>query len=116
LISNLTCRGYYSGENDGIFGAGTETGIRNFQRDHSLTVDGIAGTQTRNLLSQQCNLRSSMRVGEFRFEETERNTGCGLFLGHPDEINNVFLYNLFYILGGDSISSSNDGDRTKNSY
>jgi peptidoglycan hydrolase-like protein with peptidoglycan-binding domain len=54
LISNLTCLNYYSGVNDGIFGSGTETGVRNFQRDHGLTIDGIAGPQTRNLLNQQC--------------------------------------------------------------
>jgi peptidoglycan hydrolase-like protein with peptidoglycan-binding domain len=54
LINNLTCVGYYSGVNDSVFGSGTERGISNFQRDHGLTVDGIAGTQTQNLLNQQC--------------------------------------------------------------
>jgi hypothetical protein len=62
LISNLTCLNYYSGVNDGIFGSGTETGVRNFQRDHGLTLDGIAGPQTRNLLNQQCRIRSNPNV------------------------------------------------------
>jgi hypothetical protein len=35
---------------DGIFGAGTETALRNFQHDRHLTVDGIAGEKTRSAL------------------------------------------------------------------
>lgn len=41
---------YDCGEADGIFGAKTEAAVRNFQRDHSLTVDGIAGRDTQAAL------------------------------------------------------------------
>jgi hypothetical protein len=62
LISNLTCVGYYSGVNDGIFGSSTERAVRNFQRNNGLTVDGIAGTQTIERLSQQCRIKSNPNV------------------------------------------------------
>lgn len=38
-----TCGGYGA---DGDFGNATDTAVRNYQRDHSLTVDGIAGPAT----------------------------------------------------------------------
>ena len=46
LQAALNALGYDCGEADGIFGAKTEAAVRNFQRDHSLTVDGIAGRMT----------------------------------------------------------------------
>lgn len=41
---------YDCGAADGIFGAKTETAVRAFQRDHNLTVDGIAGKDTQAAL------------------------------------------------------------------
>ena len=38
--------GFYSGRIDGDFGGGTEEAVRLFQRQHGLTVDGIAGEST----------------------------------------------------------------------
>jgi len=40
--------GYSCGDNgaDGVFGSGTRAAVRAFQRDHGLTVDGIAGRKT----------------------------------------------------------------------
>ncbi|MDQ7092998.1 spore cortex-lytic enzyme [Desulfosporosinus sp. PR] len=46
LQSKLTQLGYVVGPIDGKFGPKTETAIRNFQKDHGLKVDGLAGTQT----------------------------------------------------------------------
>jgi hypothetical protein len=54
LINNLTCLGYYSGVNDGVFSLDIEKAIINFQKANGLTVDGIAGTETRYSLKQQC--------------------------------------------------------------
>ena len=50
LQTALNALGYDCGTADGIFGAKTEAAVRNFQRDHSLTVDGIAGKATQEAL------------------------------------------------------------------
>ena len=50
LQTALNALGYDCGAADGIFGAKTEAAVRNFQRDHSLTVDGIAGKATQAAL------------------------------------------------------------------
>ena len=42
--------GYLSGATDGIYGTGTMTAVTNFQKDHELDDDGIAGQQTLSLL------------------------------------------------------------------
>ena len=38
--------GYYKGTMDGDFGALTDTAVRNFQADHGLLDDGVAGRET----------------------------------------------------------------------
>lgn len=38
--------GYLNGATDGNFGTGTETAVKNFQADHGLEADGIAGRMT----------------------------------------------------------------------
>lgn len=43
---------YYYGEVTGHYGTLTRQAVRKFQDDHNLTVDGIAGTRTLNLLRQ----------------------------------------------------------------
>ena len=44
--------GYNVGKLDGSYGAYTENAVRRFQKKHGLSVDGIAGTRTRELLYQ----------------------------------------------------------------
>lgn len=46
LQMNLKYLGYYDGEIDGIKGEKTLKGIKQFQADKGLTVDGIAGQKT----------------------------------------------------------------------
>lgn len=46
LQSKLAQLGYAVGPIDGKFGPKTETAVRNFQKDHGLRVDGLAGAQT----------------------------------------------------------------------
>lgn len=43
--------GYGCGNADGIFGAKTEDAVKRFQMDHGLTVDGIAGIETQDVLA-----------------------------------------------------------------
>lgn len=46
----LKDNGLYRGAVDGDFGVGTETAIKNVQRSHRLTVDGVIGNQTWKVL------------------------------------------------------------------
>lgn len=49
----LTQCGYGCGNIDGIFGPKTEEAVKNFQRDHGLEADGIAGEQTQMTLAME---------------------------------------------------------------
>ncbi len=44
--SRMTAAGYDTGGVDGIFGAKTESGVKTFQGDQGLVVDGIVGPAT----------------------------------------------------------------------
>ena len=46
LQQRLADLGYYQGEADGQFGAGTKAAVEAFQRQHGLDADGIAGEST----------------------------------------------------------------------
>lgn len=50
LQNRLLELGYYEGEVDGQFGPGTQAAVKRFQEQNGLDADGIAGTETRNLL------------------------------------------------------------------
>ena len=45
--------GYLSGTADGVFGNNTENAVRRFQRSNKLTVDGLAGRTTRELIKSK---------------------------------------------------------------
>lgn len=50
LQSRLQYLGFYNGKIDGVFGWGTYWGLRNFQYEFGLPIDGMAGTDTKNKL------------------------------------------------------------------
>lgn len=50
IQQKLAGMGYYTGKIDGVYGSGTKQAVTNFQRDHGLTADGIAGTKTLSAL------------------------------------------------------------------
>ena len=50
LQSRLATLGYYAGEIDGQFGAGTRDAVIAFQRRNGLEADGVAGQETRGVL------------------------------------------------------------------
>jgi N-acetylmuramoyl-L-alanine amidase len=52
LQERLLELGYDAGPADGIFGPGTEAGLRAFQRDYGLTADGTCGPATLRALRQ----------------------------------------------------------------
>jgi hypothetical protein len=53
LQKRLQALGYYSGEIDGQFGPGTRDAVVAFQRNNGLEADGLAGTETLNVLYSQ---------------------------------------------------------------
>ena len=50
MQQRLAALGFYSGEADGQYGAGTKAAVEAFQRQHGLEADGIAGESTLTLL------------------------------------------------------------------
>ncbi|PKM74511.1 MAG: spore cortex-lytic enzyme [Firmicutes bacterium HGW-Firmicutes-16] len=42
----LKNQGFYGGRIDGVFGSGTETALKGFQKEYGLTADGKAGPKT----------------------------------------------------------------------
>lgn len=44
--SKLKSLGYYTGKVDGIYGTGTQSAVKKFQKNCGITVDGIAGSKT----------------------------------------------------------------------
>ncbi|UMZ35642.1 peptidoglycan-binding protein [Priestia megaterium] len=53
LQKKLTALGYDTKGTDGIFGANTESAVRNFQKDNKLAADGIAGPNTLTAISKR---------------------------------------------------------------
>ena len=44
--TKLKSLGYYTGKVDGIYGTGTQSAVKKFQKNCGITVDGIAGPKT----------------------------------------------------------------------
>ena len=63
LQQKLKNWGYYSGEVDGIFGSGTESAVKYFQRKNGLTQDGIVGPATAKKLGMTLTAQSSGSSG-----------------------------------------------------
>lgn len=51
--------GYYSGSVDGIYGSGTESAVKKFQKANGLKADGIAGKATLNAMGISSSNSSS---------------------------------------------------------
>ncbi len=51
--------GYLRGTADGIFGNNTENAVRKFQKANKLSVDGLAGKKTRQLILSQAQTRNT---------------------------------------------------------
>lgn len=50
LQSQLASKGYFKAKIDGVYGFSTYEAVWTFQRDHGLTVDGVAGPATQALI------------------------------------------------------------------
>lgn len=69
LQTRLNRLGFDSGREDGIFGEGTDRGVREFQRNVGLPTDGIVGATTLEALGR---LRPTSTPGPGRAEVRER--------------------------------------------
>lgn len=79
--------GYYSGSVDGIYGSGTESAVKSFQRKNGLTPDGVAGPATLSKIglpsgsssnhSRDVTLLAMAINGEARGEKYEGQVAVG---------------------------------------
>ena len=56
--------GYYGGEIDGVWGAGSKAATIRFQKDHGLDADGIAGVNTRAKIAEGSDAPGIMQMWE----------------------------------------------------
>ncbi|WP_216212261.1 N-acetylmuramoyl-L-alanine amidase [Amycolatopsis aidingensis] len=75
LQDRLTELGYDAGRPDGVFGPQTERGLRNFQRDYGLLVDGICGAAVVRALRQLSPRARGGRPVFLREQEQVRRAG-----------------------------------------
>jgi len=75
LQERLTELGYNAGRPDGIFGTNTEQGLRNFQRDYGMIVDGICGPSVIRALHQLSPRTRGGRPVLLREQEAVRQAG-----------------------------------------
>ncbi|WP_458354951.1 spore cortex-lytic enzyme [Peribacillus frigoritolerans] len=59
LQARLQNIGYYKGKIDGAYGWGTYWALRNFQQDFGLPIDGLAGTTTKQKLTNASNFNKA---------------------------------------------------------
>lgn len=60
----LKNQGFYGGKVDGVFGSGTETALKGFQKEYGLTVDGKAGPKTLQAMGISQNSASGSDSGD----------------------------------------------------
>ncbi len=70
LQAALIKLGYLGGTPDGIFGRNTENAVRKFQKASGLKADGLAGTQTRELLSKKAGKVSGTKTAAADTQKT----------------------------------------------
>ena len=63
LQEDLVSLGYGVNGIDGYFGNSTEVAVRKFQQDHNLTVDGVAGQNTKNAIINEIASTTGRKLG-----------------------------------------------------
>lgn len=64
IQQKLKAAGLYNGNIDGIYGSGTENGVRTYQKNNGLKVDGIVGPETLRSMGIADNSGSSAQSGD----------------------------------------------------
>lgn len=70
--------GYYKGEADGIFGAGTKAAVIAFQKKNGLTADGIVGASTYRALGM--NSSYNVMINQTQNSKPSQYTSSDLYL------------------------------------
>lgn len=85
---------YYYGELTGNFGPLTTRAVRKFQDDNNLTVDGIAGTKTLNLLRSKTNRPTEPGSGSGSITSSSVAESDSYFLINKDGVRLRTTYSL----------------------
>ncbi|MFJ7928112.1 spore cortex-lytic enzyme [Peribacillus sp. NPDC096622] len=80
LQARLQNIGYYKGKIDGAYGWGTYWALRNFQQDFGLPIDGLAGTTTKQKLTNASNFNKA-----FVHEQINKGNDFTYYGGVPIE-------------------------------
>ncbi|MGG4265592.1 spore cortex-lytic enzyme [Peribacillus simplex] len=80
LQARLQNIGFYNGKIDGVYGWGTYWALRNFQQDFGLPIDGLAGTSTKQKLTNASNFNK-----EFVHEQINKGNEFTYYGGVPIE-------------------------------
>ena len=78
LQTMLNARGYSCGKVDGIFGKGTESAVKAFQKANGLTVDGVVGRATWAALDEPVTLYDVTIIGATQNQVSQILTICPL--------------------------------------
>ena len=87
--------GYYVGAIDGVWGSGSKTACKAFQKDFGLTADGVCGTDTEKALKHTvcygiAKKEEAVQSGDFwddikYFKKSEFRCKCGCRSGEMNE-------------------------------
>ncbi|MDY5730270.1 MAG: peptidoglycan-binding protein [Eubacteriales bacterium] len=74
LQKRLKQLGYYSGKEDGKFGAGTEEALKNFQSNNKIKADGIAGNTTLKTIYSKNPVKANTSSNTNKINNTSKST------------------------------------------
>ena len=98
--------GYLRGTADGIFGNNTENAVRKFQKNNRLTVDGLAGETTRQLILSKARAKNASAASSPAPSAAESAPAGGTAASSGQESSSLFG-------NYTSIRIGNKGDRVK---